>query len=309
MGKGPVKKNDYVKIASHMFLDKYKNERGEDPPGVIYNKFITLLYRDLKNSDIDIKLPHCWYRWGDIVVGYCVPYVHWNHNRPSHTTVEWVGKDIPSYKSGDDIIDLIKKNMTEFMLRHKGSEAHETAKDEVYEGAPFDFQNDYRKLRESLDSMSKKAVMENPSEYIAGLFHPAMESFPKNEFKKIIDEKEKFEAVFSMGLENDASPADLCDLAEYFWYFFCYHLRLHKKCHENVPADTLAIWKEEIPWETLTIEHILQNFAEKFNTGNNSDPLVASLLEDRKKRMDRIDSLMTDLFGEDGTENPMFGGK
>jgi hypothetical protein len=299
LGKQSLMKSDYVKIASYMFLDKYRKEREGDAPGVIYNKFITLLHSDLKLRKIDIKLPHCWYRWGDIVVGYCVPYVHWNHDQPNYTTVKWIGDEVPAYESNDEVISLIKKNMTEFMLRHKGSDAHETAKDEVYDGAPFDFQKDYKKLRESLDSMSKRTVMNNSSEYLAGLFYPTMENFPKNEFKNILNEKEKFEAVFKMGLESNVSPKDLYDLTEYFWYFFCYHLRLHKKCNENIPANTLAIWKEEIPWETQKMEQILQNFAEKLTLGNSNNHLVISLLEDREKRIERLDVLTSKLCDDE----------
>jgi len=61
MVKSSDKRKDYVKIASYLFFDKYrKAERGE-VPGVMYNKFITLLHRDLR-PEHDIGLPHCWYR-------------------------------------------------------------------------------------------------------------------------------------------------------------------------------------------------------------------------------------------------------
>ncbi|MCL2149270.1 MAG: hypothetical protein FWH47_08045, partial [Methanomassiliicoccaceae archaeon] len=42
----------------------------------------------------------------------------------------------------------------------------------------------------------------------------------------------------------------------------CYHLRMHKRGHENVPIEVLGRWAEDIPWETMTIEHVLQIFAE-----------------------------------------------
>jgi hypothetical protein len=300
MGSKSAKGSDYVKIASHLFIKEYQRKE-KDVPGVIYNKFITLLYRELKSGGTDIKLSHCWYRWGDIVVRYYTPYVRWNHDNPGETNVVWIG-DEPSYKSNDKVIDLIKKNIAEFMIRHTGFEGHETAKDEVYEGAPFEFQVEYRKLRESLEKMRTNIPMDNPSKYISGLFYPAMKEFPKTEFKDIVNEKEKFESVFKLGLENNVSPADLYDLSEYFWYFFCYHLRLckDKKCHENVTQETLNIWREEIPWETQRFEHILQNYAYEFHSRSGTDDaLVKSLLNDRKERTERLEYLISKLCDDE----------
>jgi len=290
VAKNSVKRNDYVEIASYLFFEEYKKERRGEVPGVIYNKFITLLNRELK-PEKDIGLPHYWYRWGDIVVAHCVPYTSWEHVTPRYTVVRWAG-DIPNYDPNDKIVSLIRKNIAEFMVRHSGSEAHETAKDEVYEGAPFKFQNEYRKLRESLESLSKRSIMDNKWTYIDSLFNNAMDEFPKKEFKHIVNEKDKFEAVFRMGLKNKASEEDLFDLAELFWFFFCYHLRMNKKGHENVPKETLNIWVEEIPWETMKIEHILQNYAYRFCIQMPGDKVITLLLEDRKKRMDKIDALM-----------------
>ncbi|MCL2143252.1 MAG: hypothetical protein FWH44_03230 [Methanomassiliicoccaceae archaeon] len=290
MAKGSVKGRDYVRIASYLFFDKYKKDKNEEVPGVIYNKFITLLHRDLR-PEIDIKLPHCWYRWGDIVVSHCVPYVKWVHKGPRYTVVEW-NDDAVKYDPNDKTVSLIKKNIAEFMIRHSGSEAHETARDEVYDGAPFEFQNEYRKLRESLESLSKNKVMDNQAEYINGLFAAAMSAFPGKEFKQIANEKERFEAVFRMGLKNNASSRDLFDLTELFWFFFCYHLRVNKRCHENIAKETLNIWMEEIPWETMRMEHFLQNFAKDFHDGEDN-PLIVSLLEERRKRMEEIDDFIS----------------
>jgi hypothetical protein len=211
--------------------------------------------------------------------------------------VEWNG-DVPEYDPKDKIVSLIKKNIAEFMIRHSGPEAHETAKDEVYVGAPFKFQNEYRKLRESLEPLSKNAVMGDPADYIGSLFDNAMKEFPTKEFKQIAGEKDKFETVFRTGLKNGVSSADMFDFAELFWFFFCYHLRMNRKGHENVPKDTLNVWAEEIPWETMRFEHILQNYADMFCGTSSDDPLISSLLEDRKIRMERLDVLESMIFGD-----------
>jgi hypothetical protein len=130
-----------------------------------------------------------------------------------------------------------------------------------------------------------------------------MKEFPQKDFKQIIDEKNKFEAVFKIGLKNNASERDLYDLAELFWFFFCYHLRVHKKGHENVPKETLNIWAEKIPWETMKIEHIMQNYAYNFCNTQTEDQIINKLLKDREERMERIDALLPVICDDDSIDH------
>jgi hypothetical protein len=223
------------------------------------------------------------------------------------TAVEWNG-NVPKYRSNDAVVSLIKKNVAEFMNGHAGSEGHEIAKDEVYEGAPFRFQKEYRKLREALGSLCRNYVVSNTN-IAADLFDSAMITFPKGDFKAIANERNEFEAIFRMALDNNTGFSDLFDFAEFFWFFFCYHLRLHRKCHENVPKETLELWKDKIPWEALKIRHTLQNYAEKFYKGGDADPLVRSLLDERKKRMDEIDAFMSKYSDDHVARTSPQGGK
>lgn len=286
-------RSDHVRIASYMFIDEYQRTNGRKAPGVIYNKCMTLLYRELKSQGTDIRLPHCWYRWGDIVVKHSVPYVGWVQGPDRTTTVEWADR-VPEY-SGSETVSLMRKYIVGFVDNHSGREGHEIAKDEVYEGAPFRFQNEYRMLRETLDSICRNYMAENSMDMVRELFDSAMGTFPDNDFRAIRKEKEGFEAVFRMALDNGAGCRRLYDFAELFWFFFCYHLRIHRKCHENVTNETLDIWKAKIPWETLRFGHILQNHAEEFYAGEETDRLVASLLSERARRMEEVDGLISKL--------------
>jgi len=293
LGSHSNSKHYYVKVASQIFLEQYRNRNGTDSNGVLYNKYLTLLHRELKAYGKDIKLPHCWYRWGDIVVSHCIPFIQWNHSAQNHTSVTWYG-DCVKYDNKDEVVVLIKKNASLFISNHSGSEAHEIAKDEVYDGAPFRFQNEYRKLRESLDPTNRTAQIDNYLEYIANLFESSMSTFP-SEFKKINSQKEEFISVFNVMLREKASSKDIFDLTEYFWFFFCYHLRLNKKCHENVSKDVLSHWEESLPWETMKFDHILQNFTDKFYNGSYRDECLESILTRRAERMEILDRLDSDL--------------
>ena len=60
---------DYVGYACRVFIEGHEGSVGCSPSGVMFNKFMTLLYRDIRRTlGVDIRLPHCWYRWGDEVV-------------------------------------------------------------------------------------------------------------------------------------------------------------------------------------------------------------------------------------------------
>lgn len=56
---------DYVAYACRVFIEGHEGSVGCSPSGVMFNKFMTLLYRDVRRTlGVDIRLPHCWYRWG-----------------------------------------------------------------------------------------------------------------------------------------------------------------------------------------------------------------------------------------------------
>jgi|GEM_PF-624053 len=297
LAKRSYAKYDYVKIASYMFLEQYPKREKKEATGVMYNKYMTLLHEELKSGGVDIKLPHCWYRWGDIVVEHCIPYVQWNHKSLDYTTVTWRGERF-DYDVKDETISLIKKNLEYFLSNHLGLESHETAKDEVYKGAPYQFQNEYRKLRETLDILCKNNPYSNIHQPISTLFESAMEVFPK-EFKRINSQKDEFIAVFRLVLDSNESQKDLFDVSEFFWFFFCYYLRVDKKGHENIPTETLAIWNEKIPWETSKFEHIMENYAQKFNKHDHNDPAIDTLIKRGKIRDQKIDDLISKLFGDE----------
>jgi len=282
---------DHIKIASFVFLDDYRSKNRDSPSGVLYNKFMTLLNTELKKENIDIRLPHCWYRWGDEVVRYHMPYLYWDHDDPRYTTVIWKGK-CPRYDVDDPVVLKIKGSSERFIETYSGPEGAEMAIDKVYEEAPFKFQNEYRKLRESLKITKNKVPPNNyVDSVVIPLFDSAMEKFPK-EFSGIKDVVEDFAEIFRLTAGADRSIRRLFDTAEDFWFFFCYHLRLHPKCHENVPRSTLEMWGETILWESEMYERSLQDSAYRLFTGGSLNPTVKRLSEKWKKDTDEFEKLL-----------------
>ncbi|MDD4669376.1 MAG: hypothetical protein PHE95_06090, partial [Candidatus Methanomethylophilus sp.] len=239
---------DYVRLSSALFIAKFEACNHRRVQGVLFNKYMTLLHRNLKNRGYDIHLPHCWYRWGDEVVRYNMPYLNWDHENAAYTQVSWKGEQDFSTTSSDEILTYASEFADEFIKKYSGKEGAELAIDEVYDQAPFRFQNDYRKLRESLKNISgnQTAMFENTVSIAGPLFETAMAHFPY-EFSVIAKEKEQFKILFRTMLANKAPSGDLFSLAEDFWFYFCYYLRLNSKCHENVTCSTLSVWRDKIP--------------------------------------------------------------
>ena len=250
---------DYVKIASFLYLDEYRRRFGKDTSGVLFNKYMTLLYKGIKeNLSIDIGLPHCWYRWGDIVVTQSMPYLQFNHSDLNETTVVFAGRE-PMIPSDDRVVDLCRDYLKEFLSEFgQGKEGVESAVDEVYTNAPYPFQNEYRKLRESLDISRSNQPYTNMDDYISTLFDKAMSVFPED-FSEMDDDKGDFIAVFKESLREGAGITDLFDLCEDFWFHFCYRLRI--RCNENVDRETILHWQEGLISEDRRYRRSLENSA------------------------------------------------
>lgn len=284
---------DYVEISSFIFLKRFNDVYGHPPSGVLYNKFLTLLNTSLKNEfNFDMKLPHCWYRWGDVVVKQTLPYIGWTHSDLNNTAVSFNGHE-PFIEMNNPIIKFIVEYAEDYLNRYGDDrEGVERAVDDVYLQAPLDFQRNYKTLRESLNISRINAPYVNQQEYIRSLFDKAMSSFPDSKFKNIIRQKNDFTAVFKECLDSNVPSNNLFDIAEDFWFFFCYHLRL--KYNYNVGRGIKDAWKSKLMLETSRYNASIQNYAAQF-CETSDDPTIKRLLDDRAKRLSELDELMEDL--------------
>ncbi len=278
--------SDLTSIASYVFINKHKEATGEFPRGVIYNKFMTLFYRDNEQGKL-MNLPHCWYRGGDEVVRYHLKGLQWDHEEAGLTTVKWCGNP-PRYSSLEPFVISAEKYADEFISKYSVDRGHELAIDDVYSEAPFDFLNDYRKLREALKTISY--VSENPHKNVfLPLFETAIKSFP-TEFSRIGSTVDTLSKIFHLAIDSAAPLNVLKDIVEDFWFWFCYHLRI--ECNENVPRSTIEVWKEKIPWEDEMYDRNLQDTAFELTEGDSDDPFLTKILEERLTRMEKLDEVL-----------------
>ncbi len=100
-----------------------------------------LLYRNLKRKNLNLKLPHCWYRYGDEVVRYHMPHqIRWNHEDPRRTSVHWMGSepDIKEERVLEEVRRITERYHTRDGLRELVAE--------IYNTAPYEFQKKFREV-------------------------------------------------------------------------------------------------------------------------------------------------------------------
>lgn len=288
----PNQPDSYAEYAAYSFISRHQNLSHDLPSGVLFNKFMTLLDNELKDiKGVDMHLPHCWYRWGDEVVRYNMPYVTWNHDFSSKTTVSYTGR-IPKIKHRNDVVRFTDTFVDDFIERYSGVEGVELAIDEVYSRAPFRFQNDFRQLRENLKPSQRNPAIINHVEIVRNLYDAAMSVYPSDDFKHIEYQTIQFKTIFSKALENGVSIDRLQQISETFWFFFCYHLRLNPRCHFNVTKETLDIWESALPDALDDYEEKMQNYAYYLYRGKSDDPVASKLIDDRRNRLETIESLI-----------------
>lgn len=68
-GGGKLKgtKKELLALASYLVIEEHRRLTGQYPSGLYFNKAMCLLYRNLKKANLNLELPHCWYRYGDEV--------------------------------------------------------------------------------------------------------------------------------------------------------------------------------------------------------------------------------------------------
>jgi hypothetical protein len=124
-----------------------------------------------------------------------------------------------------------------------------------------------------------------------------MKEFPAA-FSEIKKEKLDFESVFRSASESGAAIDDLRDMAERFWFFFCYYLRIDKKCHENITNETLEVWKSLIPWEKEMYIRSLQDIAHDLQLSG-KEKRIDSILTEREERVNEFSDLLEEFAATD----------
>lgn len=283
-----------VLAAACYFIREHERIVGEHPTGLLFNRYMVLLNRHLLGLGKDMRLPHCWYRWGDEVIAYAFgDYVAFNREGTYLTSTEWLGEDVP-LEPRMPYSKEISSFTADFIKDRSGREGSETAVDETYDGAPYDFQRNYRMVRENLREARHSHV--DPREgMLPELFKKAMDSFPR-EFKDVEESKDHFRILFEAALSKNADLDDLFYMSEDFWFMFCYHLRLKK--NYNATEETLRIWKAAKEEGDAKFEEILQDLAHAF-AADSEDRWMKEAIAARERRIRDYEALLDEFYNDD----------
>ncbi|MHB8360945.1 MAG: hypothetical protein ACYDAO_03700 [Thermoplasmataceae archaeon] len=248
--------------ASQRFIDRIEEIFKASPSGLYFSKGLYFINSETKKSHHEIMLPHCWYRWGDEVVRYQMPKeLAWTHEEASHTTVQWNGKKV-TLQNTDlkiEINKLIDDFIDNYPLKDKG--IIELLLSDHYENAPFDFQRNYKTVRDTLFDRSKSSSKSNQfwEDILLPLFQKTFDSFPRDAlFKPVADFVPAFMELIKYPSSGQTSELNIVnEISEEFWYWFCYFLRIHPSAHENVNKNTVSYWRSQIDNET---QRFIRNF-------------------------------------------------
>ena len=304
MSKEMLIEDTDLKFVAYCVVRQFKKRTGRDPTGLYFNKAMSLINTKLKEEGYNLRLPHCWYRWGDEVVRYYMPFeLGWNHEDPPSTKVTWEG-DVPRGMIDLRLQDKVK-SLSDEMADQFSSENLSEMVEQVYMNAPFDFQRLYKKVRDSFLSILRAEVAVenfNISKLIPQL-EEAIAAFPEDsEFDEIRAHLPAFKSLLMHVLSTENTDYSLAnEISEEFWFWFCYFLRLHPRAHENIGKEALAIWSERLEVETDLYmrafgEHVLRLFRAipEISLDAELAPFVASEQEVEKES----DKIMSEFEGE-----------
>ena len=251
-----------VAYSSYYLIKSYKLKNNSLPSGLYFNKALSYINTEIKKLDENIKLPHSWYRWGDEVVRYYMPHeITWSHEEASHTKVDWKGG--PPILLDDKLTKAIKSLTEEFLNKYpiKNSSWYEELLADHYEGAPFEFQREYKSCRDLLFDRTRLNGNEGryANEVLIAVFKSALEKFPRDRlFHPVRAFAPTFLDLISYPLSGTRDDLFIAnDISEEFWYWFSYFLRVHPRAHENIGEETVTYWKSDLEHETF---RFYQNF-------------------------------------------------
>ena len=299
----PMQSNDLLAYVSYLVIRKYKEKVGEPPTGLYFNKLMSPCNLNLVNKHVNINLPHYWYRYGDQVYMHSMPRnLVLNHETPTKTTVEWMDEEpAPVSDKSHNLIEKVVSKLTE----RYSNDIHQAVRD-VYKYAPFDFQREYLDLREAFygeknafnwDALAYKTIS-------AHLLVNAFSKFPEKSFPKLNRQYAVVKTLIETTLREEWEFKLVEEVCTNFWFLFCYHLRLNKRCRENIPEESISCWEGRIEFEDIRYRRIIGDLLIEI-TENHQNILKDELLKeeydwrmkDLKETEEIIDELGEDLKG------------
>lgn len=245
---GDNKPSEELKYSLWKIVDVYRDPDLGGVNGLRFNKMMALLnHRLLDEKDLDIKLPRCWYLYGEAIVPKQLPdelrwegldkeerktFVRWSEERPEIRSSK-------NRKKIDSIVDSL------FSLFPPSEEVKKAIEEDYNKYAPYDFQRLYKAFRydTQIDSMVDENGSLRSELFYSREIREAMKRFPYEDFPELKVEARKIELLLpSLFDEFPEKNEKGIEMAKDFWKIFCRFLRIKK--NNYVDSERIRYWDE-----------------------------------------------------------------
>lgn len=243
-----------LRVACYRILERFGDNGVLS--GAAFNKLMTLLNRRLLEARveqrIDMGLPHCWYLFGDEVVPKELPRIV--TFTPADALVQRTTFVLDQKAERPTGIPDWQSRRLSAEIRELESEFGNPIDlaaivDEVYEGAPFEFQRHFLDMRRRLRGQAELWKFEEPVlGIVRPLFEAGISTFPASDFPQLKPLNSQFRRIGRFALEQGLPALEAFDkISGEYWQAFCYYLRVHDRGHFHVSEGRLSYWRRIAP--------------------------------------------------------------
>ena len=245
---GDYRATEELKYSLWKIIDVYRDSSLGGVNGLRFNKMMALLnHRLLDEKGLDIKLPRCWYLYGEATVPKQLPdELRWEGlDKEERETLGRWSEERPEIRSSknrkkiDSIIDSL------YSLFPPDEDVKKAIKEDYNKYAPYEFQRLYKAFRydTQIESMVDKDGSLRSEVFYSKEIQEAMKRFPYEDFPELKVVARKIELLLPSLFEEFPEKNEKgIEMAKDFWKIFCRFLRIKK--NNYVDSERIRYWDE-----------------------------------------------------------------
>lgn len=268
-----------------------------------FNKMIFLIYESLKEREIDLRLPYCWYRHGTLIYEQSfysqigLPTGFFITSDKSTRRMTRIPNNNLSHDTKSAIDEIVDQIVFTYQDRRNRWIQGGTDKllDDDYSFAPYEFQRIFKRRFEKYLTAEFRtpvrrqiprhsAFSPEDVDYINSYLDELMCAFPTG-MDFLIDTYEDWDDTARISLAWDQDS--FLKMVEDFWAIFSKHLRI--LYYENIPNDIITYWKTKLTSEEFpAYKRHLSNERKRLLKKWNLNVTPSSTTIDLVKKINRI---------------------
>ena len=290
--------NPLLKYSIERLLNEANPEGGTFFGATAFNKMIFLLFRQLQEDNVDIKLPYYWYLQGSLIeeqqfetdVGNPRQY----YITSDHSSRRMMS--VPKTSISSDEKRIVDQNIQNLVQNYKQTNGYfkkgylDLLLNDVYDKAPYEFQRTFnRKFIPFLNSFKNPANRKVPVslsftdenlETIEAFLDSSLRVFPDDDMERIYDTYLEWDDTVRIAVEYDQNR--IFSLTDSVWKMFCKNLRIIK--NENIPDELVQQWdfsftSSVFPEYQETLHKLRTSLLKKWKKGQEEDKEIDTLVK------------------------------